>query len=135
MEWVALVKLNLPRSLTDDVHGGASHSWWNATRFVLSAMQVMYYQCHGTGVDEQEWAVMMQRGLLGVEEVCKGACALTLHARTHTTRTRAHARLSRFAVSRGSVRPARVRVRRCAGACPQVVPWQQAVALTHVGAE
>ena len=44
------------------------HRHWNAVRLVLASVQICYYAIHGTGVDDQEWSAIIQRGLLGRDE-------------------------------------------------------------------
>lgn len=62
-EWLALCKMHLPRG------GIASHGQWNAARLVLAGQEIMYYSCHGEGVDDEEWDAMVERGLLGDGEI------------------------------------------------------------------
>ena len=96
MQWAALVKLNLPESVGTAAYTPApayasapeelvrplvldsddgtkadtpSHRHWNALRYVLASMQICYYTIHGAGVDDQEWTAMMERGLLGGDEM------------------------------------------------------------------
>lgn len=78
--WAALVKLHLPRvghrkqnQESGDDSGEHSpvavpHRHWNAVRFMLASMQIMYYSIHNAGVDDQEWSAMIERGLLGRNE-------------------------------------------------------------------
>ena len=83
MQWTALVKLNLPQNQADSAatvidaadasdakaEPVPSHRHWNAIRYTLASMQICYYTIHGAGVDDQEWSAMMERGLLGGDEM------------------------------------------------------------------
>jgi len=63
MEWTYLIKAH---SLPEDRAGQ-----WNSVRFVLAAMNILYYSLFGDdgSMDEDEWSVIMARNLLSVNEV------------------------------------------------------------------
>jgi predicted membrane chloride channel (bestrophin family) len=61
MEWTALVKLH------SDPTDRAGQ--WNAVRLLLAGMNILYYSLFGPGLDDGEWARIMERNLLSHEEV------------------------------------------------------------------
>jgi len=62
MEWTSIVKSNC----IDD-----KSAQWNAVRFMLAAMHVLYYQLHTeeAGIPEARWQLIQERHLLAAEEV------------------------------------------------------------------
>jgi len=64
MEWTALIKLHLPPN---------PNGRWNAVRYMLAAMHVLYFGLRDIGptqgIDEEEWATIKNRHLLIDSEI------------------------------------------------------------------
>ncbi|KAL1507731.1 hypothetical protein AB1Y20_007344 [Prymnesium parvum] len=60
MEWSSLVRQHMPYN--PDVQ-------WNCVRFMLAALNVEYYGLRDAGVDDDEWKIIKDRGLLTQREV------------------------------------------------------------------
>jgi len=67
MEWAMLVKMYLPEDETGNRR-------WNAVRYMLASMHLLYYTLHETGgvgpaIEDAEWDAILNRHLLGIHEV------------------------------------------------------------------
>ena len=62
MEWASLVKQHLPSD---------PDASWNCVRFMLASMNIEYYGLRDSGVDDDEWKIVMGRALLTAAEVEK----------------------------------------------------------------
>ena len=64
MEWTALVKQH-------SLNATPEHRWaqWNCVRLMLAGMNILYYSLFGGDMDKEEWARIVERNLLSVDEV------------------------------------------------------------------